>query len=137
MAKVTKNCQDPFVSEELGEKFSQALNFCLDQLTTQKGLKFKINDPGRFHFNPQELLVNIVSMYANMGHIEAFKKNVVSDGRSYSDETFEKACKILNSSKKNINVGAEDKEKFDVLVAQLKGYKKQAQEEEVSSFFNF
>jgi hypothetical protein len=41
-------------------------------------------------------------MYANMGHIDTFKKNVVSDGRSYSDETFEKAVKILNSSKKNI-----------------------------------
>ena len=115
MSKVTKHCQDPFVSEELGEKFSQALNFCLDQLTTQKGLKFKIKDPERFHFEPKELLINIISMYANMSHLDSFKKNVVSDGRSYSDETFEKAVKILNSSKKNIQVGQEDREKFETL----------------------
>lgn len=30
MAKVTTYCQEPFISEELGEKFAQALNFCLD-----------------------------------------------------------------------------------------------------------
>ena len=68
-----------------------------------------------------------------MGHIDTFKKNVVSDGRSYSDETFEKAVKILNSSKKNIQVGAEDKEKFEILVVQLKDEKKKVQEEEVSN----
>jgi len=43
-------------------------------------------------------------MYANMSDQEQFRKNVVSDGRSYSNETFEKAIKILNSTKKNIGV---------------------------------
>jgi hypothetical protein len=51
-------------------------------------------------------------MYANMSGFEAFKKNVVSDDRSYSDETFEKAAKILNSTQKNIPVGADDNDKF-------------------------
>lgn len=78
------------------------MNFCLDQLTTQKGLKFKIKDPERFHFTPKELLVNLTRMYANMAHLADFKTHVVSDGRSYSDETFEKAAKILNSAKKAI-----------------------------------
>ena len=73
-------------------------------------------------------------MYANMGHLDKFKKNVVSDGRSYSDETFEKAVKILNSSKKNIQVAADDKEKFELLVAKLQTEKKKAVEEEVSTF---
>ena len=41
-------------------------------------------------------------MYANMSDLEEFRKNVVSDDRSYSDETFLKAKKLLNSSKKNI-----------------------------------
>ena len=104
MAKVTLNCQDPFISEELGEKFTQALNFCLDQITTEKGLKFKIKDPERFHFEPKSLLVNIISMYANMSMLDKFKENIVKDGRSYSDETFEKAVKILSSGKKNIAI---------------------------------
>ena len=33
-----------------------------------------------------------------MSKLDKFKQNVVLDDRSYSDETFEKAIKILNSS---------------------------------------
>jgi len=109
---VTAHCPEPFVTKELGEKFAQAINFCLDQLTTQKGLKFKIKDPQRFYFEPKELLVNLVTMYANMAHLETFRTNVVMDGRSYSDETFDKAVKILNSTKKNVAVEEEAREKF-------------------------
>jgi len=76
-------------------------------------------------------------MYANMSHLESFRKNVVSDGRSYSDETFEKAAKILNSSKKGVQVSGESIEKFGVLVAQLKVLKAAVQEEEVSTLFHF
>lgn len=72
-----------------------------------------------------------------MSHLESFRKNVVSDGRSYSDETFEKAAKILNSSKKGVQVSGESIEKFGVLVAQLKVLKAAVQEEEVSTLFSF
>jgi len=97
LAKVTKHCPEPFVSKDLGEKFAQAINFCLDQLTTQKGLKFKIKDPERFYFEPKSLLVNLITMFANMAHFEKFRESVVQDARSYSDETFAKALKICNS----------------------------------------
>ena len=30
LAKVTEYCPEPFVSEELGEKFAEAVDFCLD-----------------------------------------------------------------------------------------------------------
>lgn len=115
VSKVSGTCQNEFISEELGEKFAQAVNFCLDQLTTQKGLKFKIKNPERFFFEPKELLVNLINMYANMADLEVFRKNVVSDGRSYSDETFAKAVKIINSTKKGISVLPENKEKFELL----------------------
>ena len=59
-------------------------------------------------------------MYANMAHFEKFRENVVLDARSYSDETFAKAVKILNSSKKNVAVDEEVKSKFEILVTQLK-----------------
>lgn len=136
LARVTTHCQEPFVSEELGEKFAQAVNFCLDQLTTEKGLKFKIKDPERFHFEPKELLINLTTMYANMAHLEQFRTNVVRDGRSYSDETFEKAAKILNSAKKGVQAAADSKEKFEALVTQLKALKAQVHEEEVSILFD-
>ena len=130
MSKVTQFCKDPFISLELGEKFAQALNFCLDQITTEKGLKFKIKDPERFHFEPKNLLVNIITMYSNMCKLEKFRQNVVKDGRSYSDETFEKAVKILNSSKKSIAVDQEMKENFEILTAELKGEKALLNEED-------
>ena len=55
-------------------------------------------------------------MYANMAHLDKFRENVILDGRSYSDETFAKAVKILNSAQKNVSVAAEAKEKFEILV---------------------
>lgn len=44
----------------------------------------------------------------------------MADGRSYSDETFEKAVKILNSAQKNVAVEEEARQKFEVLAVQLK-----------------
>ena len=66
LSKVTTYCQTPFVSQDLGSGFAQALNFCLERLATQRGLKFKIENPERFHFEPKGLLVNLITMYANM-----------------------------------------------------------------------
>ena len=61
-------------------------------------------------------MINLVTMYSNMSHLEKFRSNVIMDARSYSDETFEKTLKILSSTKKNVGVAAEVKEKFEVLV---------------------
>ena len=130
MGKVTVSCKDPFISNELGEKFAQALNFCLDQLSTEKGLKLKIKDPSRFHFDPKSLLATIINIYSNMCKLDKFKQNVVKDGRSYSDETFEKAVKIINSSKKSIEIDQETKENFEVLAAELRGEKALLNEED-------
>lgn len=89
-------------------------------MTTQKGLKFKIKNPERFYFEPKGLLVNLVTMFSNMAHYEKFRENVVMDARSYSDETFAKAAKILNSAQKNVAVDEDVKSKFEILVTQLK-----------------
>ena len=102
----------------------------MDQLTTQKGLKFKIKNPERFYFEPKELLVNLITMYANMSHLEAFRNYVVRDGRSYSNETFEKAVKILNSTKKSVNVDSDNQKKFEELAKTLDVLKNAAAEEE-------
>ena len=65
-------------------------------------------------------------MYANMGDKEKFRQNVILDQRSYSDETFEKTCKILTSKKKNVVVNPEIREKFIILAAKLKSAKADA-----------
>ena len=38
-------------------------------------------------------------MYVNMSGMEKFKDNVVTDDRSYSDETFQKALNIIGRGK--------------------------------------
>jgi hypothetical protein len=65
-------------------------------------------------------------MYSNMSVLQKFKENVIADQRSYQDETVDKAVKILNSSKKNINIDQDLKANFEILVLQLKEMKAQA-----------
>ena len=72
----------------------------------------------------------MITIYANMSHLDQFKKNVVNDGRSYSDETFEKTVQIINNISRNIAIPPEINEKFqDNLVGELKDLKKLALEE--------
>jgi len=70
-------------------------------------------------------------MYSNMAYLPDFKQNVVKDGRSYSDETFAKAWKILNSTKKAIMVVNEHRDKFEQLIGELKVLKEAAVEEDL------
>jgi ubiquitin conjugation factor E4 B len=76
----------------------------VDSLVGQKGLKLKVNNPDDFNFDPRSLLVNILSMYANMAVEGTFLRWVVLDTRSFKIETFEKAVKILNNPKKGVQV---------------------------------
>lgn len=71
-------------------------------------------------------------MYANMAHFEKFRDNVVIDARSYSDETFAKAVKILNRTANSVAVDEDTKEKFEILVTQLKEAKQKAAQEEIN-----
>ena len=133
LSKVTGSFQSPFVSEELGERFANALNFCLDSLVGQKGLKLKVNDPDAYNFDPRSLLINILTMFANMSGEETFLRHVVNDTRSYKTEIFEKAMRILNNPKKGIVIDQDKKERFEVMVSQMKDMKNEIDEEEVSS----
>lgn len=71
-------------------------------------------------------------MYTNMGGLEQFKKLVIVDGRSYSDETFAKSLKIITDIKKGVKVDQEDVNKFQQLVQELKELKEEAKKTEVS-----
>lgn len=72
LSRVTYHIKEPFISEELGEPFANAIDFCLDSLIGKKGLKLKVNNPDRYNFDPRSLLSNIINMYANMSDQEIF-----------------------------------------------------------------
>ena len=128
--KVTLHHQAPFVSEELGERFAAAVNYCLDALVSKKGLKLKVERPERFNFDPRLLLSNILAIYANMSYEEVFIRQVVSDTRSYKTNTFENAFRILNSPKKGVSVDVVALEKFTRLVSMLKSLSSEIDQEE-------
>jgi ubiquitin conjugation factor E4 B len=86
-------------------------------LASSKGLKVKVKNPSRFHFEPEELLANLVNVYTNMAHLQTFKDMVVSDARSYSDETFTKAVAILARGK--VGVDQQAQVRFEQLTKEL------------------
>lgn len=51
----------------------------MESLVGNKGIKLKVNNPEKYNFEPRELLVNILTMYANMSKEEIFLKNIVND----------------------------------------------------------
>jgi ubiquitin conjugation factor E4 B len=127
---VTKSFQAPFTSEELGERFANALNYCLDSLASQKGLKLKVNNPEAYNFDPRLLLQHIVTMYANMAGEDVFLMHVVDDSRSYKTETFEKTVRILGNPGKGVVVDAESRDRFEDLVQRLKSMKVEIDQED-------
>lgn len=85
----------------------------------QKGLKLKVRDPEAYNFDPRLLLECVLSMYANMSDEEVFLKHVINDSRSYKEETFAKAVRILGNAKKGISLEAEQRDRFEIMVAKL------------------
>ena len=68
-------------------------------------------------------------MFANMSHLSEFKDNVISDERSYSNETFAKAVTILGRG--NIEIGQAALDKFVALTVDLKKMKGEADEMDI------
>lgn len=68
-------------------------------------------------------------MFANMSHLAQFKENVVSDERSYSNETFSKAVTILGRG--NIEIGQASLDKFVALTVDLRKMKGEAEEMDI------
>ena len=93
-----------------------------------------MNDPDAYNFDPRSLLINILTMFANMSGEETFLRHVVSDTRSYKTETFDKAVRILGDPKKGIVIADQDKrERFEGMVARMKEMKNLIDEEEVGA----
>ena len=96
LTKITSFYGDPLISNELGQKFANAVNYSVDHLTTEKSLKFQMTNPERFCFKPNEMLTDLIKIYINMGHDSRFKRFIVRDGRSYSHAMFCRVIELIN-----------------------------------------
>lgn len=68
-----------------------------------------------------------------MAHLQTFKEMVVSDARSYSVETFEKAVNIL--ARGSVGVDIETQNAFQALTAELASMHQNKKDQEVSLIF--
>jgi len=56
----------------------------------------RVDNKEKYHFNPRQLLSDVVQVYLNLGDQPEFIRAVAGDGRSYKKELFEQAAKICS-----------------------------------------
>ena len=76
-------------------------------------------------------------MYANMSNQEKFLNHIVNDSRSFKNENFDKAVKIINNPKKGVDIDQDRKELFEKMVIKIKQMKQDLDDEEVSTKYSF
>lgn len=97
MKLFTKALRDSFTLPEIVARLAGMLDFNLDMLVSPKSQNLKVENPGKYHFNPKTLLPDIVDIFLNLGKAQSFVEAVASDGRSYKAETFDRASNIMAS----------------------------------------
>jgi ubiquitin conjugation factor E4 B len=71
------------------------LDYNLESMTGPKQKNLIIRDPDQYHFKPQNLLSDIMSVYTNLRGQQSFIVAVARDGRSYKKYNFAHAGKII------------------------------------------
>ncbi|CAO1628196.1 unnamed protein product [Jaminaea pallidilutea] len=90
----TAQTKDAFMTVEIVSRLAAMLDYNLDLLVGPRCTELKIKDPQRVHFEPKELLRQILSVYLNLAPRDEFVKAIAADGRSYRKEIFGKACDL-------------------------------------------
>lgn len=95
MKLFTNALSEAFTMPEIVQRLAGMLDYNLDTLVGPKSTSLKVENPGKYSFNPRSLLAEIVDIYLNLGAIPSFVEAVASDGRSYKAATFDKSSVIL------------------------------------------
>lgn len=70
----------------------------IDLFSFQVGPKqrdLKVKDKNEYEFKPEQLVSDITKIYLSLSDSEDFCKAVAGDGRSYSEDLFPKAMRVL------------------------------------------
>jgi len=84
-----------FVLPEMASRVAEMLNFFLSQLTGPKCAELSVRDREKYGWEPRRLLTQIVGTYLHFADEEAFVAAVAHDGRSFSDNLFRNALRVL------------------------------------------
>ncbi|KAJ7044177.1 ubiquitin conjugation factor E4 [Mycena alexandri] len=88
----TAETKAPFMMPEIVDRLAAMLDYNLHALVGPKYRDLKVRNQEKLKFNPKALLSDIIQVFLNLSDREEFVKAVAGDGRSYSQELFERAA---------------------------------------------
>jgi ubiquitin conjugation factor E4 B len=90
----TAETKEPFMMPEIVDRLAAMLDYNLEALVGPRCNDLRVSNKEKYHFNPRQLLSDVVQVYLNLGDQAEFIRAVAGDGRSYKKELFEHAAKI-------------------------------------------
>ncbi|KAK7048400.1 U-box domain-containing protein [Favolaschia claudopus] len=88
----TAELKQPFMMPEIVDRLAAMLDYNLHALVGPKYRDLEVRDREKLKFNPKALLSDIIQVFLNLSDQEPFIRAVAGDGRSYSQELFERAA---------------------------------------------
>ena len=95
LARLTAAIPAAFLRPEILDRLTAMLNFNLVLLAGPRCSKLKVNNPGKYNFNPRALLASLIEIYLSLEGEEAFVRSVAGDERSFSPQLFESCVGIM------------------------------------------
>jgi ubiquitin conjugation factor E4 B len=94
----TAETKEPFMMPEIIDRLAAMLDYNLDALVGPRCNDLRVENKEKYHFNPRQLLSDVVQVYLNLDDQDAFIRAVAGDGRSYKKELFQHAAKICSKN---------------------------------------
>jgi len=89
----TAETKEPFMLPEIVDRLAAMLDYNLDALVGPRCNDLVVENKEKYHFNPRQLLSDVVQVYLNLSNQPEFARAVAGDGRSYRKELFEGAAR--------------------------------------------
>ena len=96
LALFTDALDEAFTQPEIVTRLADMLDYNLDSLVAkQKQKQLKVENPQEYHFVPQNLVSDLVTIYLNLGQKQSFIQAIARDLRSYRPENFDQARAVM------------------------------------------
>eukprot|EP01025_Chloroclados_australasicus_P016948 TRINITY_DN18645_c0_g3_i1.p1 TRINITY_DN18645_c0_g3~~TRINITY_DN18645_c0_g3_i1.p1 ORF type:complete len:991 (-),score=66.73 TRINITY_DN18645_c0_g3_i1:343-3291(-) len=107
MCYTTAEIADPFLLPEMVNRMAETLNYFLKYIVGPERKKLAIHDKEKYSWRPLELLQDLIIIYLQLwkaDHQGVFVKAIASDERSYRNEVFQEAAKVLSDKNRDSNL---------------------------------
>ncbi|GAA5956492.1 hypothetical protein JCM8115_000586 [Rhodotorula mucilaginosa] len=94
----SQETKEPFLAPEIVDRLAAMLDQNLHVLAGPRCQDLKVKEPEKYHFKPKELLSDVLQIFLQLGPHTAFQTAVAKDGRSYSQDLFQRATRIARKT---------------------------------------